>query len=72
MKPYLYAAIGLAVVIGLSTLAHALYSAGQDRVYSKLKDDRITVLKDGKKIDETVLSADDDALYCMLVNCEPN
>lgn len=72
MKSYLYAAVGLAVIIGLSTLSYMAYSAGQDSVYSKLKNDRITVLKDGKRIDENVLAADDDALYCLLTDCESN
>lgn len=72
MKPYLYAAVALAAIAGLSTLYYKGYSDGQRSVTERLKDDRITVLKDGKRIDEDVLSADDDTLYCLLVNCRDN
>lgn len=69
MKLYIYAAVALAAIAGLSTLSYMSYSAGKQSVLDRLKDDRITVLQDGKKIDDSVLAADDDALYCMLVNC---
>jgi hypothetical protein len=39
-------------------------------VVEKLKDDKITILKEGRRIDENVLSADDDGLTCILLdNC---
>lgn len=70
MKTYVYAAVALAVIAGLSTSHYMVYSAGKQAVVSRLQSDRIEVLKDGKKIDEGVLAADDDALYCLLVNCK--
>ncbi len=69
MKTYLYAAVALAIIAGLSTLSYVSYSAGKQSVLTKLKDDRITVLQDGKRIDEDVFAADDDALRCMLIDC---
>lgn len=72
MKTYLYAAVALAIIAGLSTLSYMSYSAGKQSVLTKLKDDRITVFQDGKRIDENVFAADDDDLFCLLVNCEPD
>jgi hypothetical protein len=69
MKFYIYAALVAAALAGLSTALYMSYSAGKQSVLTKLKDDRITVLQDGKRIDETVLTADDDALYCLLIDC---
>lgn len=45
------------------------YQNGRDAILSKLAADRIEILKDGKKIDEKVLSSDDADLVCMLVDC---
>ena len=45
-------------------------SVGQAEVVSELKDDRIDVLKDGKKIDEEVFNSDDAALCSLLGGCE--
>lgn len=72
MKLYLYAAIGVAILAGLSTLYYWGYSAGKQQVVERLQNDRITILRDGKKVDEKVFAADDDALYCMLVECVPD
>lgn len=69
-RVYIYAALVTGAVATLSTLYYIGYSNGQQRVLTRLQDDRITVLQDGRKIDERVLAADDDALYCLLVNCE--
>lgn len=65
-RVYIYAL----VAAGLSTLGYMVYSVGQQSILTRLADDRITVLQDGRKIDERVLAADDNALYCLLVNCE--
>lgn len=70
MKTYLYAAIALAIVAGLSTSHYMMYSQGKQAVLQRLQKDRITVLEDGKRIDNDVLAADDDSLYCLLVNCK--
>lgn len=70
MKSYLYGAIALAVIMGLTTSHYKAYSAGKQSVLAQLQNDRITVLKDGKEIDDSVLAADDDALFCLLVNCQ--
>ncbi|WP_287384967.1 hypothetical protein [Mesorhizobium sp.] len=63
--------------VGVVLLAAALVGGvyvkgradGRASVLSKLADDRITILKDGKKIDEQVLAADDDALCALLGGC---
>ncbi|TIL36233.1 hypothetical protein [Mesorhizobium sp.] len=63
--------------VGVVLLAAALVGGvyvkgradGRAGVLSHLADDRITILKDGKKIDEQVLAADDDALCALLGGC---
>ncbi|RWG39431.1 MAG: hypothetical protein E5X40_14400 [Mesorhizobium sp.] len=70
-----FSPIGRAV--GVVLLAAALVGGiyvkgradGRASVLSKLADDRVTILKDGKKIDEQVLAADDDALCALLGGC---
>ncbi|EHK57731.1 hypothetical protein [Allomesorhizobium alhagi] len=42
---------------------------GRAVVSDKLKDDRITILKDGKKVDDEVFSADDHSLCALLGGC---
>lgn len=62
------AAIGL--FVGATLYAYAWgYNGGKQAILAKLQADRITVLKDGKRIDDQVLSADDDALLCLLTQC---
>lgn len=46
-----------------------VYDAGKQSVIQRLQGDRITILQDGKRIDDEVLTADDDALLCMLIEC---
>lgn len=70
VRSYIYGAVALAVIAGLSTALYMAYSAGRQSVLTKLADDRVTVLKDGKIIDDRVLAADDDALVCMLIDCK--
>mgnify|MGYP001413875123 CR=1 FL=1 len=42
---------------------------GRAAVIERLQSDRITILKDGKEIDDEVLGADDDALCALLGGC---
>lgn len=72
MKAYLYAGIAIAIVAGLSTIYFKGYSDGKQSVLQRLQSDKVTVLQDGKRIDNVVLGADDDALYCMLIDCKRN
>lgn len=61
------------VVIALLTFTHIyVYMQGKQAVLDKLAADRITILKDGKEIDNEVLSADDDALCRLLGGCLPD
>lgn len=70
MKSYLYGAIALAVITGLTTSHIMAYNAGKQVVMQRLQHDRITVLQDGKRIDNDVLGADDATLKCLLTDCE--
>lgn len=70
MRIYLYVGIVIAVLAGIGWYSVTLYNAGKDAVVSKLQDDKIQVLKDGKSVDENVLASDDDGLLCLLLdNC---
>lgn len=44
-------------------------SHGREAVLAKLKDDRITIFEDGRKIDEEVIGADEAGLCEMLGGC---
>lgn len=60
------------IVVAISAIGYSyirVWNAAQESVYAKLKDDRITILQDGKKIDDTVLQANDDELLCLVVDC---
>lgn len=54
---------------GLAATHLAAYEGGREAVMRKLQDDRITILQDGRKIDERVLRADDFSLCNMLGGC---
>ncbi len=70
MRLYIYIGLAVAVLLGAGWWSLTLYNAGKDSVVEKLKDDKITILKEGRKIDENVLSTDDDGLTCILLdNC---
>lgn len=70
MRLYIYIGLAFAVLLGAGWWSVKLYNAGKDSVVEKLKDDKITILKEGRKIDENVLSTDDDGLTCILLdNC---
>lgn len=71
MKIYAYIAIAVIALGALGFGYTQAYKAGKDSVITKLKDDRVKVLKDGAQIDENVLSSDDDGLLCLLLdNCD--
>lgn len=70
MKIYVYIIAAIIALTGLSTLYYKGYSDGKQVISQRLQDDRITVLQDGKRIDNDVLVADDDTLFCLLVNCK--
>lgn len=70
MRLYIYIGLAVAVLLGAGWWSVKLYNAGKDSVVEKLKDEKITILKEGRKIDENVLSTDDDGLTCILLdNC---
>lgn len=70
MRLYIYIGLAITVLLGAAWWSVTLYNAGKNSVVEKLKDDKITILKEGRKIDEKVLSTDDDGLTCILLdNC---
>lgn len=66
--------VGAAVIIlgGLAWSHTAAYRAGKSAVLARLQSGRITILKDGRRIDEKVLGADDSALCRLLGGCLPD
>ena len=64
----------LAAVLAVSVMAGGIYLYGHQRgaasVLQRLHSDRITILKDGRKIDEEALDADDTGLCALLGGCE--
>lgn len=72
LNPYILggAVLGAALLVGGSYWWG--YDSGKDSVLTRLKDDRITILQDGKRIDEEILDADDDALCALLGGCVPD
>lgn len=68
--------VSLAAVVavaGTLTYSHvAAYQSGKQSVLDTLKDDRITILKDGQEIDNEVIGADDDYLCKLLGGCVPD
>lgn len=69
MKFYVYAALAVGYVAIHVYAFNYAYQSGKQSVLSKLQDDRIRILEDGKEIDSRVLSADDSSLICMLTDC---
>ncbi|WP_421930122.1 hypothetical protein [Nitratireductor rhodophyticola] len=65
---------GLGAVLLVLALAVGIYLYGHHRgegaVLQRLQSDRITILKDGRKIDEEALGADDTGLCALLGGCE--
>lgn len=69
LNPYVIGgAILAAVAVGAGSY-WAGYSSGKETVLNRLKDDRITILKDGQAVDNKVLGADDNALCDLLGGC---
>ena len=64
----------LAAVLVVSFITGGIYIYGHQRgaasVLQRLQSDRITILKDGRKIDEEALGADDTGLCALLGGCE--
>lgn len=73
MRIFNTALIGGGIVIGAALMAAPAYfvgkGAGKAEVAVGLQDDRITILKDGQKIDEGALQADDFDLCGLLGGC---
>lgn len=69
MKIYVYAALFFSFVAIQVYAFNYAYQSGKQSVLSKLQDDRIRILEDGKEIDSRVLSADDSSLICLLTDC---
>lgn len=69
MKIYAYVALAVIVIGALGWGYASAYKSGKDSVTAKLQEDKITVLKDGKAVDEKVIAADDPSLVCMLIDC---
>lgn len=65
---------GAVVLIGLAVGGAYLKGQADGRavIAEQLQADRITILKDGKKIDDEVLRADDFALCELLGGCLPD
>lgn len=59
--------------LAVATIARVIYvkgrADGRASVLNKIAADRITILKDGKEIDDAVLGADDNALCALLGGC---
>lgn len=73
MIKYLKLAAGIAIAAVLTFTHIYVYNAGKQSVLTRLTNDRIKVLKDGKEIDTEVLGADDTGLCALLGGCElPN
>lgn len=70
--PRVSAAIGLVLAAGAIAAGIYVYGAkgAADRINGKLKDDRITILMDGKEIDDDVSAADDAGLCALLGGCQ--
>lgn len=70
LNPYVL----IAALLALLAVAGTSYQAGRVHeradIATRLQDSRITVLKDGKAIDDEVLRADDSGLCALLGGCE--
>lgn len=70
MRLYIYIGLAVAVLAALAFGYAAAYKSGKQSVVTKLQEDKIVVLQEGKRIDERVLSSDDESLICFLVECD--
>jgi hypothetical protein len=71
MLDWLKLGVGALAGAGIAFAAGYLVgsSHGRQSVLQSLQSDRVTILKDGKKIDEQAIAADDTALCDMLGGC---
>lgn len=64
----------LAAIVASGTVVGGAYlkgrADGRAVVLEQIRTDRITILKDGKEVDDAVLGADDLGLCAMLGGCE--
>ena len=69
IKPYLVAAAFVSVIVLIGGSYMAGRSDGRESLLKKLAADRVVLLQDGKRIDETVYKADDAALCILIGGC---
>lgn len=71
MFKYVHYAVGGLIVLPFAFGAGYVVGVKQHKaaIESKMKDDRIEILKDGKNIDEKVMEADDVGLCAVLGGC---
>lgn len=70
MRLYIYIGLAVALLAALALGYGNAYTSGKQSVVTKLQEDKIQILKDGKDVDENVLASDDDSLICLLVDCK--
>lgn len=70
LNPYVIGGALAALILTNAATGLYGYSKGKETILNRLKDDRITVLKDGVRIDNDVLAADDSGLCDKLGGCE--
>lgn len=70
LNPYVIGGALAALVLTNAATGLYGYSKGKETVLNRLKDDRITILKDGQAVDNEVLNADDQELCRLLGNCD--
>lgn len=70
MRLYIYIGLAVAVLTALAFGYASAYKSGKESIVTKLQEDKIQVLKDGKNVDENVLASDDDSLVCLLIDCK--
>lgn len=72
--PTLYVAVGAIAVAGLALSGAYLKGRGDGRaaLVAQLQADRIILMKDGRKIDDQVATADDPVLCALLGGCLPD
>ncbi|SCB41143.1 hypothetical protein [Rhizobium lusitanum] len=73
MTPFDYIKIGGGIVIGAALAIAPAYLAGRHaaiaEIVATLQAGRVTILKDGQKIDEQAIQADDADLCLLLGGC---
>lgn len=64
------AIVALVVIAALAVSHITVYRMGKSNVMERLRADNITVLRDGREIDEEIESLDDDGLCAILGGCD--